>query len=264
MNPPFTTGLIISTYKNNSALKEILSRIMTGTVIPDEVHISEDSSDLNTSTLINSFKEKYPCVLEHHFQDDLGFRKCKILNESLKFCGSDYIIFLDGDCLPTRHFVQDHMKLAENGYFVQGRRCFVSIDSVSDFLLRKKSFLRLCFSGKIKGIFKGIRLPVPIIRKNVNQRGLIGCNWSVWKSDIVAINGFDEEYEGWGIGEDSDAASRLYNLGLIRKFVYGRAIVRHLDHPVLIKDHLNESLIRLKLTIENKKIRCLRGIEKEN
>jgi hypothetical protein len=98
----------------------------------------------------------------------------------------------------------------------------------------------------------------------VSQRGLIGCNWSVWRRDIVAINGFDEEYEGWGIGEDSDAATRLYNSGLIRKFVYGRAIVFHLNHPTLMKDHIDESMMRLQLTIRSRKVRCLRGIENEN
>ena len=39
---------------------------------------------------------------------------------------SDYIIFLDGDCLPHKHFINDHLNLAEIGYFVQGRRCFIN------------------------------------------------------------------------------------------------------------------------------------------
>ena len=79
--------------------------------------------------------------------------------------------------------------------------------------------------------------------------------------DLIAINGFDESYEGWGIGEDSDLCIRLYNMGRQRKFVYGRAIVFHLDHPVLDKEHVPESLKKLQETIDLKRVRCERGLD---
>ena len=63
------------------------------------------------------------CILKYIFltHEDKGFRKCKILNEAIRRTTSDYILFLDGDCLPHRHFVKDHIAMAERGYFVQGR-----------------------------------------------------------------------------------------------------------------------------------------------
>jgi len=76
-----------------------------------------------------------------------------------------------------------------------------------------------------------------------------------------AINGWDEEYEGWGLGEDSDVGSRLYHLGRPRKFVYGRAILYHLHHPILNRHHVPKSQARLDETIRTKKVRCQRGVD---
>ena len=111
------------------------------------------------------------------------------------------------------------------------------------------------------GAAKGFRLPFPVIRRNTGQRGIIGCNMSMWRNDLLAVNGWDEDFEGWGLGEDSDVGSRLYHLGRPRKFVYGRAILFHLYHPILNRDHLPQSQNRLNETLRTKRIRCIRGVD---
>ena len=108
---------------------------------------------------------------------------------------------------------------------------------------------------------KAVRLPFPIIRRDTRQRGIIGCNLAVWRDDLAAINGFDEEYTGWGIGEDSDMGTRLYHLGRPRKFVYAQAVVYHLNHPEAPKAHVAHSLARLEETIRSRKLRCARGLD---
>src|ERR1035441_9283207 len=62
------------------------------------------------------------------------------------------------------------------------------------------------------------RYPIPA--SDTQQRGIIGCNMAFWREDIVAVNGFDEDYTGWGTGEDSDIGTRLDHLGRRRKFLY--------------------------------------------
>ncbi len=83
-----------------------------------------------------------------------------------------------------------------------------------------------------------------------------------WRADIVAVNGFDEDYTGWGTGEDSDIGTRLYHLGRPRKFVYGRAITFHLNHPPAPRGHHAASLARLAQTIADRKIRCAHGLDR--
>jgi hypothetical protein len=150
--------------------------------------------------------------------------------------------------------VEDHANLAELGFWVQGRRCYLNA-AASTVLApgQKVPAFRLALSGKMSGVAKGFRFPFPIIKRDTGQRGIIGCNMAMWKKDLLEVNGWDEEFEGWGLGEDSDIGSRLYHLGRPRKFVY------HLHHPVLNRDHIPKSQTRLDETIRTRKIRCEKG-----
>ena len=82
-----------------------------------------------------------------------------------------------------------------------------------------------------------------------------------WREDIVAVNGFDESYQGRGMGADSDLGSRVYNLGRKRKFVYGRALVYHLDHPIAARPHYDANKARLEEVLRSGKTRCALGLD---
>ncbi len=82
-----------------------------------------------------------------------------------------------------------------------------------------------------------------------------------WRDDVVAVNGFDETYIGRGMGADSDLGSRIYNLGRPRKFVYGRALVFHLDHPIMPRPHFVENRARLLSVISSGRIRSEMGLD---
>ncbi len=255
-------SLIVSTYNNPAPLDAILARLGADTTArPHEVIIADDGSGAPTRAVVEKWMKQAPFAVKHAWHEDKGFRKTRILNAAVALASGEYVVFLDGDCLPARRFVADHLALAEKGTFVQGRRAFVAEKKVPDLLAGRVSLTQLMLTGQVHGLLKGIRWPVPVIRRNQEQRGLIGCNLAIWRDDLLAVNGFDETYEGWGIGEDSDLCSRLYNLGRQRKFVYGRALVFHLDHPQLNKDHVPASLERLEETIRTRRIRALRGLD---
>lgn len=252
-------SLIISTYNSPKKLNLVLNEIYNGTVLPLDIVISDDGSASETKLLINQWKDKLP--IYHAWQEDKGFRKNRILNLSLSKTLGDYIIFIDGDCVPHRKFIHDHKKFSEQGYFIQGRRAFIKERFVRNVLNKHKSIFFYILTLKMTGVLKAIWLPKPIIKINQGQRGLIGCNFSAWKSDLVRINGFDMSYEGWGVGEDSDICTRLYNDGLFRKLIYGRAIVYHLDHPEEDKSHHEKSLKKLEYVKEKRIVRCKHGLD---
>jgi glycosyltransferase involved in cell wall biosynthesis len=254
--------VVVSCYNQSQILAQILTRLAQGSIIPAQVRIADDGSDKTTSELINNLTQACNLNITHHWQKDLGFRKCKILNQSIKSCDSDYVVLLDGDCLPHKHFVKDHMNLAKRGYFIQGRRCFIKENAVACFLEGKASLLSLILAGKVSGLLKSIRLLKPVTRINQEMYGLLGCNLGAWRRDLLSVNGFDEDYEGWG-REDSDLGARLYNLGLKRKLVYGRALVYHLNHPENKRDYLEENDKKLEETISRGKIRCTNGLVKD-
>jgi glycosyltransferase involved in cell wall biosynthesis len=255
-----TISLVINTYNNPMALDAVLRRIESGKDLPEQVLIADDGSGEETRQLVEQWKAKSSLGIEHCRHEDAGFRRSRILNLSLTRATGEYIVFLDGDCLPMPCFIKDHRALAEKGFFVQGRRAFIVQDAVKGVLERGDRLFPLFLKGKITGVAKAVRYLFPVIKRNQDLRGALGCNLAIWRDDLVAVNGYDQRYEGWGI-EDSDLCVRLYNLGLQRKFVYGRAIMFHLDHPQWSKDHLPERMVRLQEAVDSKRVRCENGLD---
>jgi hypothetical protein len=227
---------------------------------PAEILLADDGSGAATRELIAQWQQKLPAPLRHVWQEDHGFRKTIILNKSLAAATGAYIVLLDGDCVPHSRFVADHARLAERNFWVQGRRCFVGEKFAAAFVAGATPVFHWILTGRITGFAKAVRLPFPLVRRNTGQRGIIGCNMGFWRDDLLAVNGFDEEYTGWG-GEDSDVGTRLYHLGRPRKFVYGHAVVYHLNHPMPGRARFQAGRQRLAETIRSKKIRCERGVE---
>ncbi len=257
---PAKVSLIVATYEQPRALAKVLEGLSLQTEVPGEILIADDGSSANTRGLIEEWHPKLPAPMRHLWHEHAGFRKTIILNKAVAAAGGDYLVLLDGDCVPHRRFISDHARLAEPGFWVQGRRCFVREQFVPEFSLRTASPWLWFLRGRLSGFAKGARFPFPVVLRNAEQRGIIGCNMGFWREDLVAVNGFDEAYTGWGIGEDSDIGTRLYHLGRPRKFVYGRAIVYHLNHPMAGRAHVPASLDRLAETIRSRRVRCEIGL----
>jgi glycosyltransferase involved in cell wall biosynthesis len=254
-------SLVISTFNQVESLGKVFAGVRRQTRLPDEILISDDGSGEETRALIQNFAESITVPVKHVWQPHEGFRKTIILNQTLSTATGDYLVFTDGDCVPHPKYIADHAALAEKGFWVQGRRCFVIEKHVPEFSAGLVPAFGWMFTGKITGAAKGVRWPWAIIRRDTRQRGIIGCNMAFWREDLVAVNGYDEEYVGWGTGEDSDIGTRLYHLGRQRKFVYGRAITFHLNHSPAPRGHHTASLARLAETIQTRKIRCVRGLD---
>lgn len=252
--------LIISTYNQPAALAKCLAGFRDQTRAPDELMITDDGSAEPTGKLIREFLATAVYPARHVWQAHQGFRKAVVLNRAIALATGDYLVFTDADCVPHRRFVEDHAALAERGYWVQGRRCFVQEAQVSAFDRDNTPILAWMLTGRITGGLKGIRWPMARVTRDKGQRGIIGCNMAYWREDVVAVNGFDEAYVGWG-GEDSDLGTRVYHLGRQRKMVYGRAITYHLNHPVPSRDWGAGSRVRLAETLRTRRVRCEKGLD---
>lgn len=253
--------LIVSAYNQTDVLAKTLRGIELQTQFPDEVLVADDGSGPVTREIIEGWAERAPFPVRHVWHPDDGFRKTIILNKALAEVRSDYVVFTDADCVPHPAFVADHRRLAERGYWVQGRRCFVQEPFVPAFDPEDIRLGSWALQGRIKRAGKGVRLPSPIVFRDTKQRGIIGCNLACWRVDAEIVNGFDEAYTGWGIGEDSDFGSRLYHLGIQRKLVYGHAVVFHLNHPMPSRAHLEESQALLEETWRTGRVRCEIGLD---
>jgi hypothetical protein len=183
-----------------------------------------------------------------------------VLNLAIAQSSGDYLVFLDGDCPPHPAFVADHVELAQTGHWVQARRCFIKERHVPAFMPGESNVVFWVCVGRIEQGLKAFRLPWKTVRLDQDLRGIIGCNLGIWREDLVAVNGYDESFTGWG-REDSDLGARLYHLGRVRKFVRGRAVVFHLNHPVASRAQLETNQHRLEETLRTRRIRAIAGLD---
>ena len=255
-----TLTLIVSTYNAPHALAKVFNALRRQRTRALETIVADDGSGEETVKLITETAGTFPGELRHCWQSNKGFRKAVILNKAISMARGDYLVFLDGDCVPEPEFVADHAALAERGFWVQGRRAFVDESCVPEFVPTRGRVWKLALTGRLTGFPKALRLPFPIIKRGTEQRGILGCNLGIWREDLVAINGYDESFVGWG-REDADLANRLYHLGRLRKFVYGRAILYHLNHPTASRAGLDKNQSLLDETMRTRRIRAVRGLD---
>ena len=84
---------------------------------------------------------------------------------------------------------------------------------------------------------------------------------SFFKKDCINVNGFNNNFEGWG-REDSEYAIRLLNSGINRKNVRFNAIQFHLWHAENIRVSLRKNDVILNSSINNNSKWCNNGIDK--
>lgn len=257
--------VIVTTYNNPYGLKKVLDGFSFQTKLPDELIVADDGSGTDTEEVIRDFSLRASFPVIHVWQEDKGFRLSKIRNKAIKKAQGDYIVMLDGDCIPSRHFVKDHLRLAQKGFFVQAKRILVNERASKDFTYKEASSVlsltRLMMGGSISNKHHVLRIPLLPPIKNSKLKGIKGCNMGFFRDDLIAINGFNEAFKQWG-REDSELAVRLFRYGIKRKGHPFMAVCFHLWHPTHPRDSLTISDAILEETIKSKDYFCEDGIIK--
>jgi glycosyltransferase involved in cell wall biosynthesis len=226
-------SVVITTYNWPEALRAGLVSLARQSVPPHEVIVADDGSGAATGALIGEVARDYPVPLRHSWIEDRGFRVALARNRAIAASSGDYVLLLDGDMLVHRHFVADHLRAARPGSFVQGVRV------LTDAAARDRL---LADGARFPGFFeRGLRrrrhtLHVPALaaiglRLSAGRsEGMIKtCNQGWWRESLLAVNGFDERYEGWG-REDKDLAVRAFHAGLKRRSLRFAGLAAHLYH----------------------------------
>jgi len=242
-------GLIISTYNWVEALSQVLYSIKCQSYFPDEIVVCDDGSRSETKNFIIGLQKNFPCKLKHVWQEDKGFRAASIRNKGINELSSniDYVVVIDGDMILHNKFIEDHIRIAEKNCFVQGGRALISKNATMMIFRQKKS--NYGFNLFSKGLSNRLNtFYLPFLsnffgKPNKKLSGIRTCNMSFWKDDLYDVNGFNENFIGWG-REDSELAVRLYNKDKFRKNIKFSGLAYHLYH---------EEKSRLK-TVDNDKL----------
>ena len=232
-------SVIITTYNSEEWLQKVLLGFTVQTEKDFEVVIADDGSTSKTADLIQAYQAKFKNPILHVWQEDKGFRKSRILNKAILKSNSDYLLFTDGDCIPREDYVAVHLKEKEKGYFLSGGyfKLPMTISKVitDETILSQKCFkISWLLKQGFKANFKVLKLTNnPYFGAFMNwitptKRSWNGHNSSGWKSDLIAVNGFNEEMNYGGM--DRELGERLFYNGMLSKQIRYSAICLHLDH----------------------------------
>ena len=234
-------SIIIGTHNDAHILESTLAAFAVQSVQDFEIVLADDGSTQNYGPVLESWAQRFTHGIQHVTQEKHGFRKTRILNRAIRVSRFDRIIVSDMDCLPHRDFVRNHLAHLSSRTAITGRRTHISPELVpfpaeilQDGLnLNLARLVRLRLQGKARIIEHGF--VSPILYESSNLR-LHGSNFSVWRKDLVAINGFNEEFVGWG-KEDSDLGQRLQFSGVRIRNLRNKVIQFHVMHSRLPADN---------------------------
>ena len=264
--------VIVSVYKDNTALRVIINSLLEQSAKNFDVIVSEDGCSDNIRKLVSELRN-LPFNLLHLSQQDNGFRKNIALNRAVKESNTEHLIFIDGDCVLHPKFVSAHQAYAAPGTACSGRR--LELGKTFSGRLRNNSYSLKCLTSRLyffanipllmrdktKNIECGIYSKLlQFITRNRNSR-LLGCNFSCNKQDLFKVNGFNEDYRAAGTGEDSDIDWRLVKSGVQVKKVKFSAIQYHLYHPRSYGTSLENNRL-LEITKSSDDYRCINGLIK--
>ena len=238
------TAVIISTYNAPQALRLCLFGFLAQQDATFQILIADDGSDDRTREVLAN-REFDPLRdrnrMQHIWHADDGFRLSAIRNRAIAASEAEYLIFIDGDCIPRNDYVASYQRRARRNYFMAGGRLdipaavhadfdqdLVTSNQVFDplFLLKKDSALR-----KLRSRLS--RQPITIALLNLiawRYCVFAGSNAAAWRSDLYRVNGFDESFPGYG-SEDRDIGIRLRNAGVKSRYLKFAFCQLHLSHP---------------------------------
>ena len=225
--------VVVSYYKAIDNLKIILQALNNQSNNNFELILSEDDYNENTIKFILDNKHLYSFPITHLYQkEDNGFRKNSMLNRCIIASKAEKIAFIDGDCIPHKHFVKAYLNQLETGCFFAGRAVMLG-EKISKRIIEKQSLKQMSFFALLFTSSEKVKDAIyfPYLSLSHKTRGLVGRNWGVNKKHLIDINGFDNDYVRPGVGEDTDVEWRLIESGVKMKSIKNKAIVYHIYHP---------------------------------
>lgn len=241
-------SVIVAVYKDVQSLSLIITALKRQTYKNFEVIIAEDGENPQMKEYVASITD---LDVKHTTQEDIGVRKARSQNNGIIASLGEYLIFIDGDCVPYTTFVEAHVSLAESGTVLSGRRVNLSESltqkiksgtlDIIDIEKRLYRYIGLAFEKNSKYEYGVYLSPTgwfyPLLSKlRKRNTSILGCNFSCFREDMDALNGFDEGYGETSLSDDTDLDWRFRAAGLEIKSCKNVANQFHLWHTYNERD----------------------------
>jgi glycosyltransferase involved in cell wall biosynthesis len=231
-------SIVVATYEWPEALEAVLRALADQSDRDFDVVVADDGSGPATAAVAERWTQVLP--LRHVRQDDEGYRLARVRNLGAGAARGDFLVFMDGDVVPRRHFVRALRQSAVPGWFAAGKRLLLD-EALSGRVLRDEVPVQrwslphwLLHHEHVRPL----RALTPRDRRLVGRDGLpefvphadgYGFLLGVSRVDFERVNGYDARFAGWG-GEDVDMAVRLRRAGLRCGWAGPQSTLLHLRH----------------------------------
>lgn len=230
-----SVSVILATFEQPNALALAIAGYRRQSFADFELIVADDGSGEATARVVEDARRAAPFPVKHVWQENKGFRRARITNEGVRKAEGRILLISDGDCIPHADFVRVHAEACGPRSFCAGG--YVMLSEAQTRTLTPRSVLdgaheAYCTPAERRRMRRrhwANRLAV--FFGNMKKPKVYGCNLSVDREAFVAVNGLDENFDGFG-KEDSDLRNRLRRSGARPVSVWGRAWVYHL-HDVI-------------------------------
>ena len=236
-------SVVTTVYNRPEHLRLMLAALAGQTRVPDELVVADDGSDAATGAALERLLPACGIPAQVVRQEKDGYRLAAARNLAIRAATGDYLLFLDCDVAPLPDAVAVHARHAEKRRLLSGHRAlldeaatkalFAAVPGpqAADWELAWRSADRSELEAAARLFARHAALRRWHLARPHKPK-LIGCHFSLYREDVERVNGFDENFVGWGY-EDDDFARRLYRAGAEPRSVIAEARALHLWHPSL-------------------------------
>jgi len=237
MNPPRRISAVVPSYNRPDFLRRVLLAFSVQTLLVDEVVITDDGSSVDVPAGIADVLPALPFKVTFLAQPDEGFRAAKCRNNGIREATGDFLVFADQDIVFAPTYVETFALHARRGRFLVGypvRLTEADTARITDAMIRAGRVTDLVpESGarKVLSQYRKERRYVVLHALHLRPFGpkLRSGVFGAWRDDLLTVNGFDEEFQGWG-NEDDNLGRRLHRAGITGRNVFHEALSIHMYH----------------------------------
>ena len=257
------TCLVVVTYERPDALERVLASALVQTRPPHELIVADDGSGPVAAKAVERCAARASFPVLHVRQEHSGFRAGRVRNLAIARTASEYVVLVDGDMVLHREFVADHVRAARPGFWTQG--VSIPLDVAATRRVLRTGITPPPWGRGVDMHRRAYAVHAPWAGRPLERAAnpfvaVQAGNQGFWRSDLLRVNGFDEELTGWG-SEDKELCARLTNVGVRRQTLVFAAIAWHLAHRPVSRAAARANRERWHDTVRSRRTRCTRGLD---